>query len=83
MSKIEYDKVFTNSYELYVDLFQSSIIEDTYTGSKRNHFIKNKIGSLSDQTSDNDVCAECHKQFKTKFYFFKKKEYCNFCHNDI
>jgi hypothetical protein len=81
--KVEYDKIFNNSYELYVDLFQRTIIEDTYTGSKRKHFIKGKKGTWSDTSDDGDACSECHKPFETSFYFFKKKEHCHFCHNDI
>ena len=53
---LSFDKVFLNSYKIYTELFQNNIIEDTYTPSKRHHFMKKK-GSL--RWEDNtETCAE-------------------------
>jgi len=76
-----FETVFRNSYKIYTDLFQDNLIEDTYTPSKRHHFMKDK-GSLKFE-ENTESCSECHKPFETTFWFVKRYSHCHFCHNNI
>jgi len=45
-----FQNMFKNSYQIYTELFQDNIVEDTYSVSKRKYFMKSK-GDLKPKES--------------------------------